>query len=156
MFTQVFLFINCEIIHVIQFTKNDWIIDKKDSGLNYLQIDSHFLARSSGWKLVGSSCGDNIHNIHIMFPQKSPLIYIFMVHVVLHGTLLKIFFKITYIHTFLICTELFKCAKCTEEEDQEGKREIYWQNSVRIMFAHDIVYKQCTVSWRSAKYVILA
>ena len=84
-------------------------LDEKDSGLNYLQIDSHFLARSSGWKLVGSSCGDNIHNqtvhnIHIMFPQKSPLIYIFMVHVVLHGTLLKIFLKIR--HFFLICTKL--------------------------------------------------
>ena len=94
-------------------------LDIKDSGLNYLQIDSHFLARSSGWKQVGSSCGDNIHNqtvhnIHIMFPQKSPLIYIFMVHVVLHGTLLKIFLKIR--HFFLICTKLFsKCAICIKE-----------------------------------------
>ena len=81
-------------------------LDEKDSGLNYLQIDSHFLARSSGWKQVGSSCGDNIHNqtvhnIHIMFPQKSPLIYIFMVHVVLYGTLLKIFLKIRHFFSYL-------------------------------------------------------
>ena len=91
-------------------------LDEKDSGLNYLQIDSHFLARSSGWKLVGSSCGDNIHNIHIMFPQKSPLIYIFMVHVVLHGTLLKIFLKIRHFF-FLFAQNFFsKCAKCIKKE----------------------------------------
>ena len=55
------------------------------------------------------------------------------------------FFKITYILS-LICTEVLSVQNVQKKRIKKGKREIYWQNSVRIMFAHDIVYKQCTVS----------
>ena len=140
-------------------------LDIKDSGLNYLQIDSHFLARSSGWKQVGSSCGDNIHNqtvhnIHIMFPQKSPLIYIFMVHVVLYGTLLKIFLKIrhffSYLHktSFLSVQNVLKKRKkiymCSITKLASQTQVIYWQNSAHIMFAHD---KQCTAFLQSKTFL---